>query len=428
LPYFIAVINNKDRKQIIQKGCERVLRARLSDARFYFEEDCKISLAKRVPDLKGVSFQDKLGTLYDKTERIVSLSKWIAQKIESATITPAGGVPSSAQKGAGASSILDAVRHVAPLCKADLITGVVREFPSLQGVMGRVLMSRHSELEETASHLNADAIEEHYQPRFSGDALPKSLLGQILSISDKIDTIVGCFGIGMIPTGSEDPYALRRQGLGLIQILSGNRLFRPFFLPDLICESVKHYENQKIAFKTNPTLEISGFLKSRMVSYLQSEGVRHDIINTVLTSKTLMPLPPYDTIGIAQALSAFCTKPLFNPLIMGYKRAARILVSGLNVKVNPTLFTEKAENILWRFILAAVKDVDVRYERLDFSAVLEALATLHVPLNQFFTEVLVMDKNEEIRKNRMALLRVVVNLFDRFGDFSKIQEGAVSNG
>jgi glycyl-tRNA synthetase beta chain len=419
LPHFIAVINNKDKKGIIQKGCERVLRARLSDARFYFEEDCKLTLEKRVPALKGVSFQDKLGTLYDKTERIVAVSKWIAQKIEA--VTPAAS-------GQGEGGILEEVRRIAPLCKADLLTGVVREFPSLQGVMGRILTDRDG------LNPRAPAIEEHYQPRFSGDALPKSLLGQILSVADKIDTIVGCFGIGMIPTGSEDPYALRRQGLGLVQILSGNRTFRPFFLPDLILESVRHYENQKIAFKTNPTLEVSGFLKSRMVFYLQFAGdapperARHDIVNTVLTNKTLIPFPPYDIFAMAEALSAFCTKPLFNPLITCYKRAARILISGLNVKVNPALFKEKAEGILWRFILEAAKEVDIRYERLDFNGVLEALATLYVPLNRFFTDVLVMDKDEEIRKNRMALLRVVVNLFDRFGDFSKIQEGAVSNG
>ena len=418
LPHFIAVINNKDKKGIIQKGCERVLRARLSDARFCFEEDCKLTLEKRVPALKGVSFQNKLGTLYDKTERIVAVSKWIAQKIEAVT-------PAISQQGKG--GILEEVRQIAPLCKADLITGVVREFPSLQGVMGRVLMSRHSESEETASHLNADAIEEHYQPRFSGDALPKRLLGQILSVSDKIDTIVGCFGIGMIPTGSEDPYALRRQGLGLIQILSSNRTFRPFFLPDLVLESVRYYENQKISFKTNPTLDVSQFLKLRMVSYLQLGGARHDIVNTVLTNKTLIPFPPCDIFAMAEALSAFCTKPLFNPLITCYKRAARILVSGLNVKVNPALFKEKVEGTLWRSILEAVKEVDIRYERPDFNGVLEALATLYVPLNQFFSDVLVMDPSEEIRKNRMALLRVVVNLFDRFGDFSKIQEAGEAN-
>jgi glycyl-tRNA synthetase beta chain len=414
LPYFIAVLNNKDKKKMIQKGCERVLKARLSDARFYFEEDCKARLDDRIPALKGVLFQEKLGTLYDKTQRLVLLSKFIAQKIESLTIlSPARH------------SILEEVKRVAPLCKADLVTGIVREFPSLQGVMGQILAERDSE-KETAS-INGQAIQEHYQPRFPGDALPKSLSGQIVSIADKLDTIVGCFGIGKVPTGSEDPYALRRQGVGLIQILSINSLFRPFLLPDLIQESVRYYEHQKIVFKTNPTLEVVAFLKGRIASLMQLKSIRHDIIDAVLTHKTLIPLPPYDMLALAEALSHFSEKSLFNPLMTCYKRAARILVSGFNVKVNPSLFTGRAESVLWSFILKAVKEVDVHYEKPDFSLILEALATLYTPLNQFFTDILVMDKNEEIRKNRMALLRVVVNLFDRFGDFSKIQEAMKEN-
>lgn len=437
LPHFIAVLNNKDKNKTIQKGCERVLKARLSDARFYFEEDCKKSLADRVPDLKGVSFQEKLGTLYDKTQRLVTLSKFIAQKIDS--LTGAGaptagaresgrsrdsdrspsecGVGGAWERSAQATTSLEEVKRIAPLCKADLVTGIVREFPSLQGVMGRILVDRNAE--------NGQAIQEHYQPRFSGDAMPASLSGQILSIADKLDSIVGCFGIGVIPTGSEDPYALRRQGVGLIQILGMNPIFRPFFLPDLIQESVRCFENQKIVFKINPTLGVAAFLKGRIASHLQLKLVRYDIIDTVLTNKTLIPVPPYDILALAEALSYFSEKSLFNPLITSYKRAARILVTGFNTKVNPALFTNNVESVLWSFILKAVKDVDVHYEKSDFASVLEALATLYTPLNQFFTDVLVMDPNEEIRKNRMALLRVVVNLFDRFGDFSKIQDGGV---
>ena len=403
LPYFIAILNNKDKKKLIQQGCERVLKARLSDARFYFEDDCKGSLADRVPALKGVLFQDKLGTLYDKTQRLSLLSKFIAQKIDTlSALSPAK------------TSILEEVKQIAPLCKADLVTGVVREFPSLQGVMGRILAERNAE--------NGQAIQEHYQPRFPGDALPKSLCGQILSVADKLDTIVGCFGIGKVPTGSEDPYALRRLGVGVIQILGMNPKFRPFFLPDLIQESVRLFENQKIAFKTNPTLEVAAFLKGRIASHLQSKAVRHDIIDTVLTHKTLLPVPTYDMLAFAEALSSFSEQSLFNPLIASYKRAARILVTGFNTKVNPALFVHKSEGVLWTFILKAVKEVDVHYEKPDFGSILSALATLYTPLSQLFMDVMVMDPNEEIRKNRMALLRVVVNLFDRFGDFSKIQE------
>ncbi len=412
MPYFVAVLNNKDKKKLIQQGCERVLKARLSDARFYFEEDCKQSLADRVPALKGVLFQDKLGTLYDKTQRLVLLARFIAQKIDALFDASPVEMTASA-KG----SALDEIKRVAPLCKADLLTGVVREFPSLQGVMGRILEQRNPESK------NSHAIEEHYWPRFPGDALPKSLSGQILSVADKLDTIVGCFGIGKIPTGSLDPYALRRQGIGLIQVLCANPVFRAFLLPDLIQESVRNFDNQKVAFKTNPTLEVTAFLKGRIVSHLQSKSIRHDIIDTVVTHKMLIPLPPHDIIALADALSCFSEKPLFNPLIICYKRAARILVTGFNTKVNPALFTDKVESVLWSFILKAVKDVDIHYEKPDFALILEALATIYTPLNRFFTDVLVMDPNEEIRKNRMALLRVVVNIFDRLGDFSKIQEG-----
>lgn len=414
LPYFISVLNNKDKKKLILQGCERVLKARLSDARFYFEEDCKQSLADRIPALKGVMFQDKLGTLYDKTQRLVFLSKFIAQKIDS--LSAASSTQALGQTLGH--PILDEIKRVAPLCKADLVTGVVREFPSLQGVMGRILADRNAE--------QGLAIQEHYQPRFPGDPLPKTLCGQILSVADKLDSIVGCFGIGKVPTGSYDPYALRRLGVGVIQVLSMNPLFRPFLMPDLIQESVRCFENQgnvpggKIAFKTNPTLEVAAFLKGRIASHLQSKSIRHDIIDAVLTHKMLIPLPPHDLLALADALSHFSQNTLFNPLITCYKRAARILVTGFNTKVNPALFTDKVESVLWSCILKAVKDVDVHYEKPDFTAILEALATMYTPLNRFFTDVLVMDPNEEIRKNRMALIRVVVNLFDRFGDFSKI--------
>ena len=396
LPHFITIINIEPKKtEIIQKGNERVLRARLTDAKFYFEQDRKGKLIDRVEGLKRVTFQEKLGTLHDKVERLRPLSEFIVKQLE-------------------ISGDQDAQR-AALLCKADLISGVVREFPSLQGVMGRIYATLDGE-----SHSVAQAIEEHYLPRFSGGPLPKSRAGQILAIADKLDTIVGCFGAGLIPSGSEDPYALRRQGLGMIQILVTVGAFRQFSLKAVIGETIRLYEAQGKFSGGNVAPEVAGFLKQRVGSYLESEGVRYDLRDAVLARQLTRPR---DIVECADALVRFSTQPLFGPLMTVFKRAIRILPPGFNAEPSTDLLKEEAEKKLHEAISHADGEMTHRWANREYERVLETLATLYEPLDQFFSKVMVMDPNEAIRNNRLSLLLKVQKLFAEFGDFSKIVEG-----
>lgn len=400
LPHFITIVNNPSPKtDTIRKGNERVLRARLVDAEFYFKQDRRSKLADRVEGLKGVTFQEKLGTLYEKTERIMPLSQFIGQE--------------SAVKSQ------EAIRRTAFLCKGDLLTGVVREFPSLQGTMGKIYAEMDGEDRSVAV-----AIEEHYLPRYSGGALPQTPIGQVLAVADKLDTIVGCFGVGLIPSGSEDPYALRRQGLGLIQILVGDASpLRPLSLEAAVSESIRLYEDQRKFSAGRVAGEVNTFLKQRVASYLQSEGVRYDLIDAVLARKLDRP---YVIVDFVRALVRFSTQPLFGPLMTSFKRAIRILPKGFSGQVNTAFLKDNAEKELYEAISRVNEGIGDYWAKGKYEQILERLATLYVPLNRFFEGVMVMDPNEEIRNNRLSLLFWVRALFDTFGDFSKIVEGEAS--
>ncbi|WDT76272.1 MAG: glycine--tRNA ligase subunit beta [Candidatus Manganitrophus sp.] len=400
LPNFITIVNNPSPKsETIRKGNERVLRARLVDAKFYFEKDRKSSLRNKVDGLTGVTFQEKLGTLFEKTQRLIHLSNFIVNQLN---------IPEE-----------DAVQEAAMLCKADLVAGVVREFPSLQGTMGKI----YAEM-DGRDRAVAAAIEEHYLPRYSGGALPGTPIGQVLAVADKLDTIVGCFGVGLIPSGSEDPYALRRQGLGLIQILvaDGSPL-RPLSLQAAISESIRLYEDQRKFSAGRVAEEVNTFLKQRVASYLQSEGVRYDLIDAVLARKLDRP---HVMVDFARALVRFSTQPLFGPLMISFKRAIRILPKGFSGEVNVPLLKENVEKELHEAIHTVNEGIGDYWTKGRYEQILEMLATLYVPLNRFFEGVMVMDPNEEIRENRLSLLSWVRTLFNEFGDFSKIVEGESS--
>lgn len=397
LSNFITIVNNPSpNTDIIRKGNERVLRARLVDAEFYFKQDQRSKLADRVEGLKGVTFQEKLGTLYEKTERIMPLAQFVGQEC---AVEPR-----------------EAIRRAAFLSKADLLTGVVREFPSLQGTIGKIYSGMDGEERAVAA-----AIEEHYLPRYSGGALPRTPIGQVSAVADKLDTIVGCFGVGLIPSGSEDPYALRRQGLGLIQILvaDGSPL-RPLSLQAAVAESVRLYEDQRKFSAGRVSEEVNIFLKQRVASYLQSEGVRYDLIDAVLARKLDRP---HVIVDFARALVRFSTQPLFGPLMISFKRAIRILPKGFSGQVNTALLKDNVEKELHEAISRVNEGIGDEWAKGQYEPILERLATLYVPLNRFFEGVMVMDPNEEIRNNRLSLLSWVRTLFDTFGDFSKIVEG-----
>ncbi len=398
LRHFITILNiDAEDLSLIQTGNERVLRARLHDARFYFNQDRKRPLSARNEDLKQVMFQEKLGSVFEKVERIKTLSIFIAHKLK------------------WDSNAISDLERAAHLCKNDLVTGVVREFTSLQGTMGRVYAALDGEEPSVAK-----AIEEHYLPKHAGDILPKTQIGQVLAIADKLDTIVGCFGVGLIPTGSEDPYALRRQGLGTIQILVENASFYDFSLENLIKKAVQHYESHGTFYVPDLSDRITAFFKLRIDSYLQhSREIRYDLREAALATKLNKPRI---IVECAEALSAFSKEAVFGALITVYKRVARILPDGFEGEVDEAAFIHASEKNLYMKYAAVHEAIAHLLSRRSYAEALTQLSTLNDPLNQFFDDVMVMDKNEAVRKNRLSLLYAVSRPFSGFGDFSKIVE------
>jgi len=401
-PHFITILNI-DAKDVslIQTGNERVLRARLHDAQFYFDQDRTQPLAARIEDLKKVMFQEKLGSVFEKVERIKALSIFIANKLH------------------WDHNDISDLERAAHLCKNDLVTGVVREFTSLQGTMGRV----YAELEEEDSYV-AKALEEHYLPRHAGDTLPETRIGQILAIADKLDTIVGCFGVGLIPTGSEDPYALRRQGLGIIQILVDDpksyALFERLSLKDTIKKAIQHYEAHDKFYVPDLSEKISAFFKLRLDSYLQhSQAIRYDLREAVLDKELDRPRV---IVECAEALNTFSRKAVFRSLITVYKRVARILPPGFVGEVDEAVLMHPSEKDLFRTYQEVHEAIRHLWVTRSYPQVLERLSTLNEPLNQFFDDVLVMDKDDKVKQNRLSLLFAVSEPFKAFGDFSKIVE------
>jgi len=428
LPAFITIANVQTQDiDVIRRGNERVLRARLIDAQFYYDQDRKVKLDDRREAIRQVTFHEKLGTLHDKIERVS------AHCLAWARHLPA------MQDDAMRQSVLCTLLRAATLCKCDLTTGVVREFPSLQGTIGRIYALRDGESADVAT-----AIESHYRPRFSGDALPTDFVGSILSVADKLDTIVGCFIVGLIPRGSEDPYALRRQGMGVVQILAGDlrptipsdedelievaagkrvpaEFFESFSLSRAISDVVAEYRRQGNFSDDGVCAEIVEFLKGRVASWLQDRGIRYDLIDAVLAC----PFDrPRDTLRRAEALAAAAEQPYFEALLTGVKRASRILPAGFVGAVDLTGLKEEAEMELYRNVVAAEAQMGVSGETArDDHAVLQTLAGLAKPLDRFFTDVMVMTPDETIRKNRLALLLRVRTLFSAIADFSKIKGG-----
>jgi len=382
---FMVISNTApDNASTVRKGAERVLRARLEDARFYFLQDKETPLNEMVAELKKVTFQDRLGSIHEKVERIQALSLRLA-----------------AIAGYGSA---DKISRAAMLCKADLVSGVVGEFPELQGYMGMVYASLAGEDEEVAK-----AVYEHYLPRFAGDVLPGTGVGAIISIADKIDNIASFFHLGMIPSGSEDPFALRRQAAGIIQILRERNLcvdvdtISDLALAGLGLEAGERKESLKD--------EIVNFFTVRLEGALAQLGYAHDVIHASIGG---LPLEINDVHRKAEILSVIKSSPDFPRLIPAAKRVYNILSGHDMGKPDESLFTHESERSLFN----AVSEAEDRL--LDAGAAV--LYSLIEPVNNFFDSVLVMDKDESIKHNRLALLSAVKGIFDSFGDFSRLEE------
>ncbi|MDY0039008.1 MAG: glycine--tRNA ligase subunit beta [Desulforhabdus sp.] len=395
LPYFVTVANTvpKDAK-LVAAGNARVVRARLEDARFYYEEDQKIRLDARAEQLKKVVFHSKLGTSWEKVERFTALARWLGERL----------APDS----------IDALMRSAHLCKADLVTGMVGEFPELQGVMGRAYARLQGESTQVA-----EAIYEHYLPTRAGGPIPEGAVGALLSIADKMDTIVGCFGVGLIPTGTTDPFALRRQTLGIIRII----LEKPFHisLSLLIDEALPLLKPQMTEPPKAVREGVLEFFQGRLQHWLVSqEGFSPDVVDAALAvgMDDLV-----SAVARTKALSVFKTRADFDILATAFKRVVNIIKAPEKTPVSEDLFSSEAEQKLFAVLQDTEGVANERIDRSDYDGAIEAMTKLKGPIDAFFDSVLVMDKYEAVRRNRLALLTRIHDLFARVGDFRKIQTG-----
>ena len=391
LPHFIFVsnINPEDPTAIIE-GNEKVVRPRLTDAEFFFKTDLKQKLVDRLPRLETVLFQQQLGTLKDKTDRIEQLAGEIAKQI---------GADEAKAKRAGL------------LSKCDLMTNMVFEFTDTQGVMGMHYARHDGEDEEVAVALN-----EQYMPRFAGDELPKSLVASAVALADKFDTLTGIFGIGQAPKGSADPFALRRAALGALRIIVEKNL--PLDLEDLVKKSAALF-GDKLTNK-NVVADVVDFMLGRFRAWYQDEGIAVDVIQAVLARR---PTRPADFDARVRAVSHFRTLDSAEALAAANKRVSNILAKADAAigEINLTACVEPAEKALAEAVLALRTEVQPLIAKGDYTAVLDKLANLRAPVDSFFDNVMVNAEDPALRQNRLAILNTLQGLFLQVADISLLQ-------
>ena len=391
LPHFIFVsnINPEDPTAIIE-GNEKVVRPRLTDAEFFFKTDLKQKLVDRLPRLETVLFQQQLGTLKDKTDRIEQLAGEIAKQI---------GADEAKAKRAGL------------LSKCDLMTNMVFEFTDTQGVMGMHYARHDGEDEEVAVALN-----EQYMPRFAGDELPKSLVASAVALADKFDTLTGIFGIGQAPKGSADPFALRRAALGALRIIVEKNL--PLDLEDLVKKSAALFGDKLT--NQNVVADVVDFMLGRFRAWYQDEGIAVDVIQAVLARR---PTRPADFDARVRAVSHFRTLDSAEALAAANKRVSNILAKADAAigEINLTACVEPAEKALAEAVLALRTEVQPLIAQGDYTTVLDKLANLRAPVDSFFDNVMVNAEDSALRQNRLAILNTLQGLFLQVADISVLQ-------
>ena len=391
LPHFIFVsnINPEDPTAIIE-GNEKVVRPRLTDAEFFFKTDLKQKLVDRLPRLETVLFQQQLGTLKDKTDRIEQLAGEIAKQI---------GADEAKAKRAGL------------LSKCDLMTNMVFEFTDTQGVMGMHYARHDGEDEEVAVALN-----EQYMPRFAGDELPKSLVASAVALADKFDTLTGIFGIGQAPKGSADPFALRRAALGALRIIVEKNLLLD--LEDLVKKSAALFGDKLT--NQNVVADVVDFMLGRFRAWYQDEGIAVDVIQAVLARR---PTRPADFDARVRAVSHFRTLDSAEALAAANKRVSNILAKADAAigEINLTACVEPAEKALAEAVLALRTEVQPLIAQGDYTTVLDKLANLRAPVDSFFDNVMVNAEDLALRQNRLAILNTLQDLFLQVADISVLQ-------
>lgn len=398
LPRFLSASNTpRPDAEAVRRGNERVLKARLADAEFYFREDLKVPLERRVEDLKGVIFQTDLGTSYEKVERIRRLAAYLAEKV--------------------APEKKEVIDRAALLCKADLVTGMVGEFPSLQGVVGREYALRSGEPEEVAT-----AIYEHYLPVSAGDRLPEGVAGAVIGVADRMDTVAGCFGVGLVPSGTSDPFGLRRHTIAVLRILldRGWRLS----LWDLAEYALRLLEDRLKRKRDEALSDIEDFFRGRLYNMLVPDKFSHDIAAAVIER---FGQDPVDAVKRMEALASMKNEEDFERLAIGFKRVINIM-KGLNPEggPDPSLFEDGVEDELYNTFRTVNEEVENRIAEGEYLEALKRMVALREPIDNFFGDaekkgVLVLTDDEKLRRNRLALLKEIRDLFSSLADFSKIE-------
>ncbi|SMC71869.1 glycyl-tRNA synthetase beta chain [Desulfocicer vacuolatum DSM 3385] len=394
---FIAVNNTMATDMdVVAAGHGKVIRARLADAKFFYKVDCESTLDEFADKLKKVTFQASLGSMYEKRERLETLGAYLTT-----LAYPDGN-----------ETLKTDVIRAAQICKADLVSQMVIEFTKLQGVIGRVYAERAGENAEVSG-----AVEQHYRPVHAGAELPESITGKLLALADKIDTICGCFSIDLVPTGASDPYALRRQSIGIVQIMLAAQF--TFSLGELVEKGVSLYVTDEDK-KNAVTEQVLAFIKGRMGNMLADQGYSRESVNSAL-AVSFDNVP--DTLLRIKALDAMRREPDFEPLSIAFKRVVNILkkanIHG-PVPVDEALFedaSEKALNTACRQVKESVKSYTANG---DYEKALKEIATLRPFVDTFFDEVMVMVDDEAVKQNRMGLLSSVAALFQNIADFTLI--------
>jgi len=420
-PRFLAVLNtDSDPDGLIRHGNERVLRARFNDARFFWDTDQKINLRERVEMLKSVTFQKDLGSYFDKTSRVQKLSSLVSEVLRVADVAIRPGV----------------VFKAAHLSKADLTTELVKEFTELQGIVGG-LYAKVQQLDSSLSRATADAIGDaiyhHYQPESMVDAVPPTLEGAVLAISDKADTIAGMFALGFEPTGSKDPFALRRAANGIVKIIAEHKL--PIPIGKLFSDARAEYAGSDAERRFDKTLafdaSLSAFMRERLEFYLREvRGLAYDVVNAVLAAGSDDVV---DAIARAEALTEVRGSDDFTSIAVAFKRMKNILRQAretnksVAVELDMGFLIEDAEKALGNRISETAGVVQVLRKKKDYVRALLEISELRHPVDTFFDNVMVMVDDERVRANRLALMRDLLNEFSTVADFSEIVTEAKSS-